>query len=154
MRDSMRRPFAWVFFALGGVVLAAVLAFLFGLIVMALWNWLMPGIFGIRAISYWEAWGLVLLAHILFKAGGHRDRGPGRHDHAQDEEWKERFRRRFRDRFPRRDGSETPGRGGPSGPAGPAPPEGPRSGTSPETPPGAGEDPPGGRAPSGDSQPL
>jgi vacuolar-type H+-ATPase subunit I/STV1 len=114
MRESMRRPFVWVFFALGGVVLAAVLAFLFGLIVMALWNWLMPGIFGIRAISYWEAWGLVLLAHILFKAGGYRNRGPGHHDSARNEEWKERFRRRFKDRFPGREGSEA-GRQGASG---------------------------------------
>ncbi len=73
------------------------LAFLFGLVVMALWNWLMPGIFGIRPIAYWEAWGLVLLAHILFKAG-RWDHGRGRNDHPRSEDWKERFRRRFKDR--------------------------------------------------------
>jgi hypothetical protein len=93
----------------GGLALAAVLAFLFGLIVMALWNWLMPEIFGLRAITYWEAWGLVLLAHILFKLGGHRDHGSPRRDRSRDEEWKERFRERFKDRF---FGSEGPCGGG------------------------------------------
>lgn len=53
----------------GGVILAALLAFLFGFIVMLLWNWLMPDIFGLKEITYWQAWGLVVLAHILFKAG-------------------------------------------------------------------------------------
>ena len=116
MRHSIRRPFKWVFLALGGLVLAAVLAFLFGLIVMALWNWLMPELFGIRAISYWEAWGLVLLAHILFKLGGH---GNHRSDHDRDEEWKERFRRRFKDRFfesdRRKDEGAAPGDRAPGG---------------------------------------
>jgi hypothetical protein len=143
MRHSMRRPFVWVFFALGGVVLAAVLAFLFGLIVMALWNWLRPGIFGIRAISYWEAWGLVLLAHILFKAGGHRDRHPERHDRTREEEWKERFRRRFKDRFSGSQGTEAQAQ---SGPGKAEPEQGPGSGTPPATP-GPGRDEPGEDAP-------
>ena len=54
---------------LAGVAGGAALAFLFGLIVMALWNWVMPAIFGLPPISYWQGWALVLLAHILFKAG-------------------------------------------------------------------------------------
>ena len=35
---------------LGGLILAVVLAFLFGLFVMWLWNWLMPAIFGLGTI--------------------------------------------------------------------------------------------------------
>ncbi len=54
---------------LGGIALAVLFAFLFGWIVMLLWNWLMPEIFGLKAISYWQAWGLVLLSHILVKPG-------------------------------------------------------------------------------------
>jgi len=154
MRNSMRRPFVWVFFALGGVVLAAVLAFLFGLIVMALWNWLMPGIFGIRAISYWEAWGLVLLAHILFKAGGHRDRYPGGHDRAREEEWKDRFRRRFKDRFPRSGGPQAHGRGVQPGQTATAPSEDSGPSSSSGMPPDSGEDTSGDRTPSGESEPL
>ena len=34
---------------------------LFGWIVMALWNCLMPDLFGLSAISFWQAAGLLLL---------------------------------------------------------------------------------------------
>ncbi|MBN1836960.1 MAG: hypothetical protein JW820_13985 [Spirochaetales bacterium] len=100
MTHNVRKPLTWVLLAVGGVALAALLAFVFGLIVMALWNWLMPGIFGLRAISYWEAWGIVLMAHILFKAG-RWDRHSERRDRAGDPEWKERLRQRFKERFSR-----------------------------------------------------
>ena len=43
------------------------LAFVLGLVVMALWNWLMPEIFGLKRVTYWQAWGLFLLSSILFK---------------------------------------------------------------------------------------
>jgi hypothetical protein len=39
-------------------------------LVMSLWNVLMPGIFAIRAISFWQALGLLVLSKILF--GGFR----------------------------------------------------------------------------------
>jgi hypothetical protein len=60
--------------ALVGVVVAVLFAFLFGLVVKALWNWLMPGLFGLKAITYWQAFGIVLLAKILFGGAG-RSRG-------------------------------------------------------------------------------
>lgn len=48
-------------------ILGAGALFLFGLVVMWLWNWLMPEIFGLQELSYWQAWGLLLLSSILFK---------------------------------------------------------------------------------------
>jgi hypothetical protein len=54
--------------------------FLCGLVVMLLWNWLMPDIFGLKRLTYWQAWGLLILCTILFKgfglgnSGGRRDR--------------------------------------------------------------------------------
>jgi hypothetical protein len=39
---------------------------LFGLAVMFLWNELLHGIFGLPAINYWQAAGLLVLARILF----------------------------------------------------------------------------------------
>jgi len=33
---------------------------------MWLWNWLMPDIFGLKVINFWQALGLNLLASILF----------------------------------------------------------------------------------------
>jgi hypothetical protein len=52
--------------ALFASLAVAVLSFL----VMGLWNALMPGIFAIRAISFWQALGLLVLSKILF--GGFR----------------------------------------------------------------------------------
>jgi hypothetical protein len=52
-----------------GVAFAAGAAFLFGWVVMLLWNWLMPSLFGLPAIGFWKAWGLLILSHILFKSG-------------------------------------------------------------------------------------
>ena len=54
---------------IGGLALAVLFAFLFGWVVMLLWNWLMPDIFGLTEITYWQGWGLVLLSHILIKGG-------------------------------------------------------------------------------------
>jgi hypothetical protein len=61
------------------------LAFLFGWIVMLLWNWLMPDIFGLKRVTYWQAWGLLILCCILFKdfgsghSNGRSDRKRRRH---------------------------------------------------------------------------
>ena len=44
-------------------------------LVMALWNLLMPGIFAVRAITFWQALGLLALSKILF--GGFRSYGGG-----------------------------------------------------------------------------
>lgn len=52
-------------------LLATILvAFLFGWFVMLLWNWLMPVIFGLTTIGYWQAWGLLMLGGFLFKNSG------------------------------------------------------------------------------------
>jgi hypothetical protein len=105
-----RKPFLYIPMAIGGVFLAGLLAFLLGLVVMLLWNWLMPVIFGLPTITYWQGWGLVLLAHILFKAGPHRYD----HDHEEHREWKTRFRDRIKKKFaekeegPEEKGEESP----------------------------------------------
>ncbi|MDR1201429.1 MAG: hypothetical protein LBL58_07365 [Tannerellaceae bacterium] len=46
----------------------------FGAIVMLLWNWLMPTLFGLIAINFWQATGLFVLARILIGniGPGHR----------------------------------------------------------------------------------
>jgi hypothetical protein len=41
----------------------------FGQAVHYLWNWLMPDLFGLRAITFWQAVGLMGLSWILFHAG-------------------------------------------------------------------------------------
>ncbi len=63
-----------------GIVIGLVFALVFGIFVQLLWNWLMPGVFGLREITYWQAIGMVVLAHILFGHRGPREFG-GRHRH-------------------------------------------------------------------------
>jgi hypothetical protein len=60
------------FRSLGILMFLATIA-VFSVAAMFLWNALMPGIFALPVLSYWQAAGLVVLARILF--GG---LGPGR----------------------------------------------------------------------------
>ena len=48
----------------------------FGFVTMGLWNWLMPALFGLKTIGYWQAVGLLVLGKILF--GGFRGGWGGR----------------------------------------------------------------------------
>lgn len=45
----------------------ALIGLILGLPLMLLWNWLMPSIFNLPEITFWEAVGLNLLTGILFK---------------------------------------------------------------------------------------
>jgi hypothetical protein len=69
------------------VVVAAVLGF----VTMELWNALLPQIFKLPRITFWQGLGLLLLSKILFggfhRHSGHRD------------QWKQRMRHRMRDRW-------------------------------------------------------
>jgi len=47
-----------------------------GELVLQLWNWLLPPLFGWRAITFWQALGLLALCRILF--GGLGRHGSGR----------------------------------------------------------------------------
>ena len=52
--------------ALKFLPIAVLFVALFGLIVMSLWNWLMPALFGWKVVTFWQAIGLVILSKILF----------------------------------------------------------------------------------------
>jgi hypothetical protein len=96
MKKSRFHPVVLASLIVGGVAVAVLLAFVFGWLVMILWNWLMPEIFGLGTITYWQAWGLVLLSHILFKSGsGHGEKTDRHEDGCDEERWKRRFRERF-----------------------------------------------------------
>lgn len=51
-----------------GVIAVIGLAILFGYIIMWLWNSLMPDIFGLPIINYWQAVGLFILSKILLSS--------------------------------------------------------------------------------------
>jgi hypothetical protein len=91
-------------FALIAPAAVAALA-LFPLVVMYLWNWLWPAVFGGRTITYWQAFGLLILARILVGGlgGGHGDDKHGRR--RMMDQWeqmtpeeRETFRQGLRDR--------------------------------------------------------
>lgn len=66
-----RRRGVWIFL---GVIGFIALVFLFGAVTMWLWNWLMPAVFHLGVITYWQAVGLALLGRLLFGFSHH-----GRH---------------------------------------------------------------------------
>ncbi len=65
--------------ALWVVLIAILIVFfiaLFGFVFQYLWNWLMPEIFGLTTITYWQAIGLMIFSKILFGGfnGGDKDK--------------------------------------------------------------------------------
>jgi hypothetical protein len=94
-----------------------IFAWIGGEVVMLLWNWLAPALFGLRPVTFWQALGLLALCRILFGGFG-LSGGGNRHSRRRmegrigerirervDERWeqmtpeeRERFRQGFRDR--------------------------------------------------------
>lgn len=76
--------FLFVFRIIGmillGLTIAVVFAFLFGYFVMILWNWLMPMLFGLKLITFWQAVGIIILAKLVFGGFGH-GRNHWKHNH-------------------------------------------------------------------------
>jgi hypothetical protein len=90
------------------LAILGILLFIFigGEIVLHLWNWLLPPLFGWRLITFWQALGLLVLCRILFGGLGWRGSGHSSFRHRIDErckqmtpEEREQFRQRMRERF-------------------------------------------------------
>ncbi len=77
--------------ALKVLVFGLVAVTLFSAVVMMLWNWLMPAVFGLRAITFWQALGLLAISRILFGRFG----GPGGRMH-----WRRRMAERWNQMTP------------------------------------------------------
>ena len=75
MRPRWMRVMFFAPLAIAGMLL---FAFIGGEIVMHLWNWLLPPMFGWRELTFWQALGMLVLCRILFGGGGwHRSGGSG-----------------------------------------------------------------------------
>jgi hypothetical protein len=77
-------------FKIAGIVLLAITAVTgFSFAVMLLWNALIPSIFGLGIISFWQALGLLVLSRLLFGGFGHGGgrRFGGKHRNAMREKW-------------------------------------------------------------------
>ena len=76
MRWNMSRKKKIIFIAPLAILAIALFVFVGGEVVMHLWNWLLPAIFGWRMLTFWQALGILALCRILF--GSHGFRGSGR----------------------------------------------------------------------------
>lgn len=95
------------------LLMGALAATLFSFVVMWLWNWLMPPLFGLHVLSFWQALGLLILSKILF-SGFH-----GRPGFTRD--WRMRFIRRWDEMTPEEREKFREGLHRRCGPPGPSP---------------------------------
>jgi hypothetical protein len=121
----------------GFLVFAPLLVAALSLVVMLLWNALIPALFAGPVLTFWQAVGLLVLCRVLF--GGFRPHHRGHHHWKHRAAWRDRWHRmspeerdRFRDGFRRwKDMSRDERRefrrgfghgpfGGPFGPCGPS----------------------------------
>ncbi len=103
----------WIFLAPLAILGILLFIAIGGEVVLQLWNWLLPPLFGWRQITFWQAIGILALSRILFGGfGGHgsyrsnfrrrmadrmSDRMANRWEHMTPEE-RERFRQGMRER--------------------------------------------------------
>jgi hypothetical protein len=83
----MRRH--WFLRGIKFVLFAALFLAISGLVVMRLWNWLTPPLFGWHVLTFWQAVGLLILSKLLL--GGFRGRPV----------WNPYWRRRMMERWER-----------------------------------------------------
>jgi hypothetical protein len=62
----------WKFLVVPPMIVLAI--FVMGEVVMRLWNWLLPPLFGWHTVTFWQAFGLLVLCRILFGGFGGHDR--------------------------------------------------------------------------------
>ena len=96
----------WIFLAPLAILGFLLFVALGGEVVLQLWNWLLPPLFGWRQITFWQALGMLVLCRILF--GGFGLHGSGRSnlrrrmaerwEHMTPEE-REKYRQGFRGRW-------------------------------------------------------
>jgi uncharacterized membrane protein len=98
----------WMFIAPLALLGMVLFTFIGGEVVLRLWNWLMPPLFGWHQVTFWQALGLLVLCRILFGGLGLNGRGRNGMRRRMAERW-ERMTPEERERF--REGRERCGFG-------------------------------------------
>lgn len=62
----------WIFLVPLAILAVPLFIAIGGEVVLKLWNWLVPSLFGWRQITFWQAVGLLALCRILFGGSGRR----------------------------------------------------------------------------------
>lgn len=93
----------WIFIAPAAIIGIFLFTALGGLVVRELWNWLLPSLFRLPHITFWQAIGLLALCRILFGGFGmHGGRSHWRRRRGWEQmtpEERERFRAGMRGRW-------------------------------------------------------
>jgi hypothetical protein len=99
MHMNIERFRKWYFIVPGVIVgipaLLALFVIIGGGLVMLLWNWLLPPLFGWRTITLLQGFGLLVLCRMLFGGFG----GGGGHSKHMSPKDRERVRQRVRERL-------------------------------------------------------
>ena len=59
----------WILKGIKMILLFLLIGAAMSYLVMGLWNWLMPVVFGLGSITFWQALGMLLLAKLIFGFG-------------------------------------------------------------------------------------
>jgi hypothetical protein len=101
MRIETRRKLRryWPLFIPVALAGFAVFIFIGGEIVKSLWNWLVPPLFGLPLITFWQALALLILCRILFGGFGMSGGGHSQHRGSMADRMADRAADRFADRW-------------------------------------------------------
>jgi hypothetical protein len=95
--NRRRKKLFWI--APVAILAIALFTWIGGELVMHLWNWLLPSLFGFRQVTFWQALGLLALCRILFGGLGFHRSGRSNFRRRMAERWehmtpeeRERFR--------------------------------------------------------------
>jgi|SRR5436190_4438812 len=97
-RQVGKRIAKFIAMAVAGLIAITLFIFLGGKVVQLLWNWLMPLLFGLREVTFWQAVGILALSRILFGGFGMGRRSGRRWGRDMSPDERERFRQRMRER--------------------------------------------------------
>ena len=77
----------WIKAAILGPLAIAAGVFIFGSVVMLLWNGILPEVFGFGTITFWQAFGILVLSKILFGGFGSGHCGRSRSTNYRKDRW-------------------------------------------------------------------
>ena len=79
----------WVKRGLKVGVIGVMAIAVFGFLVMTLWNWLAPAVFGLHSVTFWQALGILILSKVLFGGFGGRPSHGGHWRRRMSDRWQQ-----------------------------------------------------------------
>jgi hypothetical protein len=73
------------------VIFGFLMVMLLGVVTQFLWNFIMPEIFGLPVINFWQALAMFILAKLIFGFGGGGKKWGGHSNHQWRRQWAEKY---------------------------------------------------------------